>query len=112
MSDPRSMRMIQSEIPPSVELVRARGCSHRLRCWEGFPARTSDAVVIRWLGMAELAALGKIQPTAGAVVCGARDWFRVARPKLYALAKEAAEDDLVWLTFDGEICDSRRDMPL
>jgi hypothetical protein len=33
----------------------------------------------------------------------ARDWFRVARPRLYAMAKEAAEKDLVWLTFDGEV---------
>ncbi|WP_416193142.1 hypothetical protein [Nitrobacter sp. TKz-YC01] len=33
----------------------------------------------------------------------ARDWFRVARPRLYTLAKEAAENDLVGLTFDGEI---------
>ncbi len=33
----------------------------------------------------------------------ARDWFRVVRPRLYAMAKEAAEDDLAWLTFDREV---------
>jgi len=33
----------------------------------------------------------------------ARDWFRVARPRLYAIAKEAAESGLVWLTFDGDV---------
>lgn len=32
----------------------------------------------------------------------ARDWFRTARPKLYAMAKEAAEDDIVRFAFNGE----------
>lgn len=44
------------------------------------------------------------QAYAAAPKCSvARDWFRVARPRLYAMAKGVAEDDCVWLTFDGEI---------
>lgn len=33
----------------------------------------------------------------------ARDWFRVVRPRLYAIAKEAAENEQVWFAFNGEV---------